>query len=81
MPADEDFDVVRRAWAAAGRTRRHAREFHPEIVAVPFGAAMEGKAYRGPGQLLGWWRDEIMVNWEFFQVLPRPSSASATGSS
>jgi ketosteroid isomerase-like protein len=73
MPADDDFDVVRRAWAAASRADEDAmlRELHPEIVTVPFGAAMEGKAYRGPGEVLGWWRDEIMVSWEVFQVLPQ----------
>ena len=64
--------MLRRAWAAASRADEDAmlREFHPEIVAVPFGAA-RGARPTGPGQLLGWWRDEIMVNWEFFQVLPQ----------
>jgi ketosteroid isomerase-like protein len=72
MP-DDDFEVVRRAWAAASRADPDAllRELHPEIVAVPFGAAMEGKAYRGPDEVVGWWRDEIQVNWEVFQVLPQ----------
>ena len=71
MP-DDDFEVVRRAWAAASRADPDAmlREYHPEIVAVPFGAAMEGKAYRGPSEVLRWWRDEIQVTWEFFEVLP-----------
>ena len=55
MPADEDFDVVRRAWAAASRADEDAmlREFHPEIVAVPFGAAMEGQGLPGSGPALG----------------------------
>jgi hypothetical protein len=35
-------------------------------VAVPFGAAIEGKAYRRPGEVMDWWRDEILVSSEFF---------------
>ena len=71
MP-DEDFEVVRRAWAAASAADQDAlgRELHPEVVAIPFGAALEGKAYRGPEQVRAWLRDEILVSWEFFQVLP-----------
>ena len=46
------------------------QEFHPEVVAVPFGAAMEGKAYRGREEVMGWWRDEILTSWESFRVLP-----------
>jgi ketosteroid isomerase-like protein len=71
MP-DDDFEVVRRAWAAASAADHDAlaRELHAEVVAIPFGAAMEGKAYRGPEEVRGWLRDEILVSWEFFQVLP-----------
>ena len=71
MP-DEDIEVVRRAWAAASRSDEDAmaQEWHPEIVAVPFGAAMEGKTYRGPDEVMAWWRDEILVSWEFFRVFP-----------
>ena len=71
MP-DEDFDVVRRAWAAFSRADKDGwlRECHPEIVTVPFGAAMEGKAYRGPEEVVGWWRNEVLTTWESFQVLP-----------
>ena len=69
---DDDFDVLRRTWAAASRGDQDGmqRELHPDIVAVPFGAAMEGKAYRGPAEVMGWWRNEILVSWDFFQVLP-----------
>ena len=69
---DDDVEVVRRAWAAASRDDETAmRElFHPEIVAVPFGAAMERRAYRGAEEVMGWWRDEIMASWESFRVLP-----------
>jgi uncharacterized protein len=71
--SDDDFEVVRRSWAAASRADEDGllHELHPDIVAVPFGAAMEGKAYRGPEEVMRWWRDEIMANWEYFQVLPK----------
>jgi ketosteroid isomerase-like protein len=70
--SEDDFEAVRRAWAAASRGDEEGmlREFHPEIVAVPFGAAMEGKAYRGPQEVMRWWRDEILTSWESFRVLP-----------
>jgi ketosteroid isomerase-like protein len=69
---DDDFEIVRRLWAAASRKDESGmlEELHPEIVAVPFGAVMENKAYRGPQEVLGWWRDEILANWDSFQVLP-----------
>jgi ketosteroid isomerase-like protein len=70
--SDADFEVVRRAWAAASSTDVDGMvaELHPDVVAIPFGAALESKAYRGPEQVVGWLRDEILVSWEFFQVLP-----------
>jgi ketosteroid isomerase-like protein len=70
---DEDFDVVRRAWAAFSRHDEDAMlaEGHLDIVAIPFGAAMEGTpAYRGHDQLLGWWRGDILMTWDFFEVHP-----------
>jgi ketosteroid isomerase-like protein len=69
---EDDFDLVRRAWAAFSRVDEAAmlETFDPEIVAVPFGAAMENKAYRGPQEVLRWWREEIRANWESFQVFP-----------
>jgi ketosteroid isomerase-like protein len=71
MP-DDDFEVVRRAWSAASRTDEAGMraELHDEVVAVPFGAALEGKAYRGPDEVVAWLRDEILVSWQFFEVLP-----------
>jgi ketosteroid isomerase-like protein len=69
---DDEFEVVRRAWAAASRKDDEGllRELHPEIVTVPFGAAMEGRSYRGPEAVVGWLRDEILVSWEVFEVHP-----------
>jgi ketosteroid isomerase-like protein len=63
---------VRRAWAAFSRVDFDGvlRDLDPEVVVVPFGAAMEGKSYEGHAGVLGWWRDEILVNWEHFQVFP-----------
>lgn len=71
MP-DEDFEVVRRAWAAAssGDEEKMTREFHPDVVAIPFGAILEGQAYRGRDGILSWWRDEIQSTWEYFEVHP-----------
>jgi ketosteroid isomerase-like protein len=71
--SDDDFEVVRRVWAAAGRADPEAMrgDLHPEIVAVPFGADLEGKAYRGPDEVVGWFRDEILSTWEFFRVIPQ----------
>jgi ketosteroid isomerase-like protein len=69
MP-DDDFEVVRRAWAAFSRVDLEGmlEELHPEVVAVPFGAAMTGEAYRGTEQVKDWWRNDILATWEFFRV-------------
>jgi ketosteroid isomerase-like protein len=71
--ADDDFEVVRRAWAAASRADLDALllELDDEVVAIPFGAAMEGRAYRGREGVRSWMRDEILVSWEFFRVDPQ----------
>lgn len=72
MP-DDDFEVIRRAWAATSRIDEEGMraELHPDIVTVPFGAAMEGKSYRGIEEVIvGWWRNEILVSWEIFEVRP-----------
>jgi ketosteroid isomerase-like protein len=69
---DEDFEVVRRAWAAGSRGDDDAmlRECTADVVAIPFGAVMEGKAYRGQDEVRRWWREEIQVAWEIFEVHP-----------
>ena len=71
MP-DADFEVVRGAWASTSRADEEAMRahLHPEVVAVPFGAALEGRSYRGPDQVIGWLFDEILATWDFFEVLP-----------
>jgi ketosteroid isomerase-like protein len=68
--ADEDIEVVRRVWDAftRGDEPEFRKELHPDVVAIPFGAALEGKAYRGHEGVLGWWKNEILVTWEQFEV-------------
>jgi ketosteroid isomerase-like protein len=68
---DPDFEVVLRAWQAFSRVDLDGmvNELHPRVVAVPFGAAMEGQSYSGVEQIKLWWRDEILGAWEFFRVL------------
>jgi ketosteroid isomerase-like protein len=70
--ADEDFEVVRRVWAAFNRGEQGAIAdyLHPDVVAIPFGATLEGKAYRGRDDVLHWWNDEILATWEQFEVHP-----------
>jgi ketosteroid isomerase-like protein len=70
--SDADFEVVRRAWAAASQDDHEGlrAELHPEVVAVPFGAQLEGAAYRGPDAVIAWLRDEIGSSWQVFEVLP-----------
>ncbi|MEA2378693.1 MAG: hypothetical protein QOK00_3144 [Thermoleophilaceae bacterium] len=71
MP-DEDLEVVQRAWAAFSRVDEEGLlgELDPEIEIVPFGAAMEGQSYRGYEGVLEWWRRDIRMTWELFQVFP-----------
>jgi ketosteroid isomerase-like protein len=69
---DPDFEVIRRAWAAFSRNDvdRFRREVQPDVAAVPFGAAMDGSSYNGNEEVLGWWQDEILASWEWFEVIP-----------
>jgi ketosteroid isomerase-like protein len=69
---DTEIEVIRRAWSAASRGDENAfrLELHPAIEVVPFGAAMEGKSYRGPDEVIRWWREEALANWEIFQTIP-----------
>ncbi len=71
--SDRDFEVVRHAWAAFSRGDEEALfdYCHDDVVTIPFGAFMEGRAYRGRDEVLGWWRTEIQVTWEVFEVHPR----------
>ena len=68
---DPDFEVVLRAWQAFSRVDLDGmvNELHPRVVAVPFGATLEGRSYSGVEQIKLWWRDEILGTWDFFRVL------------
>ena len=72
LSEDPDFATIRRAWAAFSRVDEEGfrREARPDIVAVPFGAAMEGKSYHGIDEVVGWWRHEILSSWKWFEVIP-----------
>ena len=69
---DADFEVILRAWAALSRDDEQGffDELAEDVEAVPFGAAMEGKSYRGVDAVVGWLRDEIWANWEHFDTVP-----------
>ena len=69
---DPDFEVIRRTWEAFSRNDEDAfrRELDEEIEVVPFGAAMQGRTYRGPEGVARWWREEVLANWEVFRTLP-----------
>ena len=66
----EDFEVVQRAWEEfSGQTPEAALAYiHDDIELVPFGAAMEGKTYRGHAGWRDWWEHEIQANWETFET-------------
>jgi ketosteroid isomerase-like protein len=68
---DPDYEVVLRAWDAFSRVDLDGMlgELHPQVVAVPFGAALEGRFYHGIDQVRVWWRDEILATYDFFRVL------------
>jgi ketosteroid isomerase-like protein len=68
---DPDAEVIRRAWSALSRKdEAFGNELHPEIEVVPFGAAMEGRSYRGLDGVMHWWREEVLSTWEVFQAFP-----------
>ncbi len=69
---DPDFDAIRRAWAAQSDRDEEAfrAALHPAIEAVPFGAQIADRSYRGPDRVMHWWRTELMANWEFYESIP-----------
>ena len=70
--SDPDFDVIRRTWRSSGQRDLDGfqRELDPDIVTIPFGAAMKGRSYRGIDAVVGWLRDEIWASWEHFDTVP-----------
>jgi ketosteroid isomerase-like protein len=70
MARDEDFEVVREAWASTKGDIRNALPFYREdIEIVPFGAAIQGGVYRGHLEVIEWWDNEIVPNWEVFETI------------
>jgi ketosteroid isomerase-like protein len=70
--ADEDAEVVRKAWAAANRRDIRAMLdcLDPGVEAVPFGAEMEGRVYRGHEGVVRWLEQEVWPTYETFEVHP-----------
>ena len=71
MP-DRDFELVSKAWAASSRgdIEGTLQFCSADIEVVPFGAALQGRTYRGHDGVRDWWQNEIVPNWESFQVIP-----------
>ena len=72
MSEDADFQVIREAWEAGSREDDDelARYLHEEIEIVPFGAAMEGRSYRGRDGVRHWLESEVRANWDYFRTIP-----------
>jgi ketosteroid isomerase-like protein len=75
--ADEKAEVVRKAWAAASRRDIPAMLacLDPEVEAVPLGAAMESRVYRGHQGVAGWLEREVWATYETFEVHPDETQA------
>ena len=72
MSEDPDFQIIREAWEAGSREDDDdiVTYLHEEIQIVPFGAAMEGKSYRGHDGVRDWLNNELRENWEYFHTIP-----------
>ena len=67
---DEDFELVRQAWESArGDIRNALPLLCDDIEIVPFGATLEGRVYRGHEEVVAWWDNEIVPNWEAFETV------------
>jgi ketosteroid isomerase-like protein len=42
-----------------------------DVVAVPFGAKMEGRTYRGHEGVLEWWQKDLFADWDHFDPQPQ----------
>jgi ketosteroid isomerase-like protein len=72
VDAQAEFQVVSATWAAFNRddVGDALSRIREDAVAIPFGAAMEGKRYEGHDGIRDWFRNEIRVNWEQFDTIP-----------
>ncbi len=70
--AEQDFEVIRRAWAdfSRGDIDGGLENLDPDIEVIPFGASMEGRAYRGHDGVRDWFEREITPNWRVFETRP-----------
>ena len=70
---------MREAWEAFSRHNVDDLLAHvqPDVEVTPFGAAMEGKSYRGHAGVRDWWEHEIDANWETFE--PRADNFEDVG--
>ena len=67
--SNADFELVRTAWQAGTQGIDALLAYcHPDIEVIPFGAAMEGRSYRGHAGVRDWWEHEIEPNWETFET-------------
>jgi len=67
---DEDFELVREAWASSQGDIRNSLSYYCEdIEIVPFGATLEGRVYRGHDEVVEWWDSQIVPNWEAFETV------------
>jgi ketosteroid isomerase-like protein len=67
MPQEKFAEVVQRAFEAwnRGDIDAYLADLSPDVEAVPFGAALEGKVCRGHAEVRAWWRAHLEV-WETF---------------
>ena len=68
MPRDQDDPIDDKPMPLID----HLLELRQRLLwsIVAFGAAMEGRSYRGPEAVVAWLRDEIGATWEKFEVHP-----------
>ncbi len=73
MSAQAEFQLVCDTWDAFNRDdfEDGLSRIHEDAVVVPFGAAMEGKSYKGHDGILDWFRNDIRANWEQFHTHAR----------
>ena len=72
MPEQADFEVVRQTWGAMskGGARACLPLIAEDVEIVPFGAALQSRSYAGHEGVLDWWDNEIVPNWQTFEVIP-----------
>jgi ketosteroid isomerase-like protein len=69
--SQENVEIVRRGFTAYNRgdTALFLELLDPDVVWIPFGAALEGRAYRGHDGVRQW-LEGLLTDWEFFEAYP-----------